>query len=127
MTACGLNLAGLYDLPSLSLAHPGSPANKPSGAFLTGILAAFVATPCTGPFMGVALGSALILPPPAALAVFAGLGLGLALPFLALAYIPGLRARMPKPGPWMETFRHILAVPMLLTARSEEHTPELQS
>src|SRR3546814_18099277 len=48
--------------------------------------------------------------------VFAGLGLGLALPFLALAYIPGLRARMPKPGLWMETFRHILAVPMLLTA-----------
>ncbi len=116
VTAIALNLAGLFDLPSLSLDHPGAPTNKPSGAFLTGALAAFVATPCTGPFMGAALGSALVLPPVAALGIFAGLGLGIALPFLALAYIPALRTRLPRPGPWMETFRRILAVPMVLTA-----------
>ena len=114
--AIGLNLAGLFDLPSLSLDHPGSPANRPSAAFLTGILAAFIATPCTGPFMGAALGSALVLPWPAALGVFAGLGLGLALPFVAIAYVPALRRRLPRPGPWMERFRRVLAVPMLLTA-----------
>lgn len=116
VTAIGLNLAGLYDLPSLSLDHPGSPANKPSGAFMTGILAAVIATPCTGPFMGAALGSALVLPPVLGLSVFAGLGFGLALPFLAIAYVPALRARLPRPGKWMETLRRILAVPMLLTA-----------
>jgi thiol:disulfide interchange protein len=66
--------------------------------------------------MGAALGAALILPTAAALAIFAGLGLGLALPFLLLGYVPALRRRLPKPGPWMDTFRHILAVPMLLTA-----------
>ncbi len=87
-----------------------------SGAFATGALAAFVATPCAGPFMGAALGAALVLPWPAALAVFAGLGLGLALPFLALGFVPALRRRLPKPGAWMERFRRILSVPMWLTA-----------
>jgi thiol:disulfide interchange protein len=66
--------------------------------------------------MGAALGAALILPPAAALAVFGGLGLGLALPFLLLGFIPALRRRLPKPGPWMAKFRRILAIPMLLTA-----------
>ncbi|PNA34258.1 thiol:disulfide interchange protein, partial [Pseudomonas sp. MPR-LB5] len=68
------------------------------------------------PFMGAALGAALVLPWPAALAVFDGLGLGLALPFLALGFVPTLRKRLPKPGMWMETFRRILSVPMWLTA-----------
>jgi DsbC/DsbD-like thiol-disulfide interchange protein/cytochrome c biogenesis protein CcdA len=112
VTAITLNLAGLFELPSLG----GRLAGGRTGAFWTGALAAFVATPCTGPFMGAALGAALILPPAAALAVFAGLGLGLALPFLLLGYIPALRRRLPRPGPWMVRFRHILAVPMGLTA-----------
>ena len=112
VTAIALNLAGLFELPSLG----GRLASGRTGAFATGALAAFVATPCTGPFMGAALGAALILPAPAALAVFAGLGLGLALPFLLLGYIPALRSRLPRPGPWMVRFRHILAAPMLLTA-----------
>jgi thiol:disulfide interchange protein/DsbC/DsbD-like thiol-disulfide interchange protein len=112
VTAIALNLAGLFELPSLG----GRLAGGRTGAFWTGALAAFVATPCTGPFMGAALGAALVLPPPAALAVFAGLGLGLALPFLLLGYVPALRRKLPKPGPWMERFRHILAVPMALTA-----------
>ena len=112
VTAITLNLAGLFELPSLG----GRLAAGRGGAFWTGALAAFVATPCTGPFMGAALGAALILPAAAALAVFAGLGLGLALPFLLLGYIPALRRRLPRPGPWMVRFRHILAVPMGLTA-----------
>jgi thiol:disulfide interchange protein len=112
VTAITLNLAGLFELPSLG----GRLAGGRGGAFWTGALAAFVATPCTGPFMGAALGAALILPPAAALAVFAGLGLGLALPFLLLGYVPTLRRRLPRPGPWMVRFRHVLAAPMGLTA-----------
>ena len=65
--------------------------------------------------MGAALGAALVLPWPAALAVFAGLGLGLALPFLAIGFVPALRRRLPRPGLWMERFRRVLAVPMALT------------
>jgi thiol:disulfide interchange protein len=66
--------------------------------------------------MGAALGAALVLPTSAAMAVFGGLGLGIALPFLLLGFVPALRRRLPKPGAWMETFRHILSVPMFLTA-----------
>ena len=66
--------------------------------------------------MGAALGAALVLPAGAALAVFAGLGLGLALPFLALGFVPALRRLLPKPGRWMETLQRILSVPMFLTA-----------
>lgn len=116
--AIGLNFAGLFEV-NLGTASAGTGlAGKPGaqGAFFTGGLAAFVATPCTGPFMAGALGAALVLPPAAGLAVFAGLGLGLALPFLAIGFVPALRRRLPKPGPWMLTFRRILAVPMLLTA-----------
>jgi thiol:disulfide interchange protein len=112
VTAIALNLAGLFELPSLA----GRAGGGKAGAFGTGALAAFVATPCTGPFMGAALGAALILPAAAALAVFAGLGLGLALPFLLLGFVPALRRRLPRPGPWMIRFRHVLAVPMALTA-----------
>ena len=111
--AIALNLAGLFEIPTPRFVGNSGGA---SGAFATGALAAFIATPCTGPFMGAALGAALVLPWPAALAVFAGLGLGLALPFLALGFVPALRRRLPKPGAWMETFRHILSVPMWLTA-----------
>jgi len=110
-----LNLAGLFELPSIG-AGALSGRGGVGGAFWTGALAAFVATPCTGPFMGAALGAALVLPPAAAIAVFAGLGLGLALPFLLLGFVPALRRRLPKPGKWMVRLRHILAVPMALTA-----------
>ncbi|MFA7604630.1 MAG: thioredoxin family protein, partial [Novosphingobium sp.] len=87
-----------------------------SGAFATGLLAAFVATPCTGPFMAAAMGAALLLPVLPAMALFVALGLGLALPFLAVAFIPALRRRLPRPGAWMVAFRRWLALPMGLTA-----------
>ena len=106
------NLAGLYELPSIPITRKGGRASS----FATGLLAAFVATPCTGPFMAAALGAALLLPVPQAMLLFAALGLGLALPFLLLGYVPALRSRLPKPGPWMDRFRKILAIPMGLTA-----------
>ena len=111
-----LNLAGLFELPTFGAGDGLAGKSGAAGAFWTGALAAFVATPCTGPFMGAALGAALVLPAAAGLAIFAGLGLGLALPFLALGFIPALRRRLPRPGPWMSTLRRILAVPMALTA-----------
>lgn len=111
-TAITANLAGLFELPSLSVTRSGEPAS----AFATGLLAAFVATPCTGPFMAAALGAALLLPAPEALLLFATLGLGLALPFLAIGLVPALRGLLPKPGAWMVRFRHIMAIPMGLTA-----------
>jgi thiol:disulfide interchange protein len=116
ITAVALNLAGLFELPALTAGGRLAERRGLSGAFWTGALAAFVATPCTGPFMGAALGAALVLPTALALAVFAGLGLGLALPFLLLGFVPALRRRLPKPGPWMERFRRLMSVPMFLTA-----------
>ncbi len=106
------NLLGLYEFTIPGIAGDGSP----QGAFATGLLAAFAATPCTGPFMAAAMGAALLLPVPQGLALFGALGLGLALPFLLIAYVPRLRALLPKPGGWMVTFRRWMALPMGLTA-----------
>jgi thiol:disulfide interchange protein/DsbC/DsbD-like thiol-disulfide interchange protein len=118
MVAIGLNLAGLYEIDVAGRGAGGrlTAQGGAGGAFWTGVLAAFVATPCTGPFMGVALGAAIALPPVAGLAVFAGLGFGLALPFLLLGFVPALRRRLPKPGAWMDRFRRLLSVPMFATA-----------
>jgi thiol:disulfide interchange protein len=106
------NFLGLFEMTVPGLSGDGSR----SGAFATGLLAAFAATPCTGPFMAAAMGAALLLPVVPALALFAALGLGLALPFLAIAYVPALRRRLPRPGPWMNRFRRWMALPMGLTA-----------
>jgi thiol:disulfide interchange protein len=116
ITAIALGLAGLFQLPVLGAGDRLTRSEGLRGAFFTGALAAFVATPCTGPFMGAALGAALVLPTVGALAVFAGLGLGLALPFLLLGFVPALRRLLPRPGRWMETFQRILSLPMFLTA-----------
>lgn len=116
ITAVALNLAGLFELPALTGGGRLAERGGLSGAFWTGALAAFVATPCTGPFMGAALGAALVLPTAVALAIFAGLGFGLALPFLLLGFVPALRRRLPKPGAWMARFRRLLSIPMFLTA-----------
>ena len=116
MTAVALNLAGLFELPTIGAGGRLAAKGGAGGAFWTGALAAFVATPCTGPFMGAALGAALVLPAALALAVFAGLGFGLALPFLLVGFVPALRRLLPKPGAWMERFRRAMSVPMFLTA-----------
>ena len=119
VSGIALNLAGLFEVATpdvVNRAAAGGVGGGAGGAFATGALAAFVATPCTGPFMGAALGAALVLPTAAALLVFAGLGLGIALPFLAIGFVPALRQRLPRPGPWMATLRRVLAVPMFATA-----------
>lgn len=107
-----MNFAGLFELPQLRVKG----GSGRTGSFAAGLLAAFVATPCTGPFMAAALGAALLLPPASALLLFAALGLGLALPFLVIGFVPALRRMLPKPGAWMERFRNWMALPMGLTA-----------
>ena len=104
------NLLGVFELPVLS------GRIQPAGSFGTGALAAFIATPCAGPFLGVALGTALLLPIAGSVLVFTALGLGLAIPFLVIAFIPALRNRLPKPGAWMRTLQRFLAIPMGLSA-----------
>jgi DsbC/DsbD-like thiol-disulfide interchange protein/cytochrome c biogenesis protein CcdA len=116
MVAITANLAGLFEVGGIGAGDRLTRRGGVAGSFWTGVLAAVVATPCTGPFMAAATGAALLLPVAQALLIFAGLGFGLALPFLALAYIPALRSRMPKPGPWMDRLRKVMAVPMALTA-----------
>ena len=87
-----------------------------TGSFMTGVLATTVASPCTAPFMGPALGFAVAQSSAVALLVFAFLGLGMALPFILLTWVPALNRRLPKPGQWMETFKQFLAFPLYLTA-----------
>jgi len=108
-TAITLNLVRAFELSAI-----GSDRH-PTASFGTGALAAFVATPCAGPFLGAALGTALLLPAAGSVLVFAALGLGLALPFLAVAFIPALRRRLPSPGPWMLRLQRFLAIPMAAT------------
>lgn len=116
--AVGLNLSGVFEIPSRWSGAGGKWASGSgsAGSFATGVLAAVVAAPCTAPFMAVAAGGALLLPAAQALLVFGVMGLGLALPYLALTLSPGLARRMPKPGAWMETFKQALAFPMYATA-----------
>lgn len=110
-TVITLNFAGIFELPSVDTGN-----GQRRSAFATGLLAAVAATPCTGPFMAAALGAALLLPAPLALMLFAALGLGLALPFLLIGFVPALRRMLPKPGAWMDRFRRAMALPMALTA-----------
>ncbi len=116
VTAIGFNLAGLFELPNVNFGNKLAAKDGPAGSFWTGALAAFVATPCTGPFMAAALGATIVLPPIAALVIFAGLGIGLALPFLLIAFVPAIRNRLPKPGAWLDSFRKAMAIPMFLTS-----------
>jgi thiol:disulfide interchange protein/DsbC/DsbD-like thiol-disulfide interchange protein len=114
-----LNLSGVFHVGAgLQGTGSGPLSRLPGGmgAFFTGALAVIVAAPCTAPFMAFALGAALVMPWPMALMVFLGLGLGLALPFVGVSLSPGLLARLPRPGPWMERLKGLLAFPMYATA-----------
>ncbi len=116
-TLIGLNLAGVFEfgqfvpgrLATLQARHPAG------DAFLTGVLAVAIASPCTAPFMGAALGFAIDMPAPQALAVFAALGVGMALPYLLTAWVPAVVGWLPRPGAWMDTFRRAMAFPMFAT------------
>lgn len=115
--ALGLNLMGLFELGTLlpqrlctwRASHPAA------DAFGSGVLAVLAASPCTAPFMGAALGFAITQPPAQSLAVFATLGVGMALPYAALVLLPGWRQRLPRPGPWMLRLKQALAFPMFAT------------
>ncbi|MFK4707224.1 thiol:disulfide interchange protein [Roseateles asaccharophilus] len=110
----GLNLSGFFDVGgSFTGIGSGLAARQGlAGSFFTGVLAAVVATPCTAPFMGAALAFALSQPAAVMLAVFLALGLGLALPFLILAFWPAAQRWLPRPGAWMDKFKQFLAFPM---------------
>ena len=116
-TLIGLNLSGLFELTrvlpssvaSLQLEHPAA------NAFLTGVLAVAIAAPCTAPFMGASLGLAVALPAPEALAIFAAIGVGLALPYLAASLVPAFARALPRPGVWMDTLKKFMAFPMFAT------------
>ena len=108
----GLSLLDVFEL-RLPVRISASSSQGGTGSFLSGLLATAVATPCTAPFMGGALGYALTQPPAASFGVFTALALGLAAPYVVLSALPGLITRIPRPGPWMVTLRQILAFPML--------------
>ncbi|MEH8017453.1 thioredoxin family protein [Rheinheimera muenzenbergensis] len=116
--ALGLSLSGVLQF-GLGLMNAGSSlasASGGKGAFFTGVLAVVVASPCTAPFMGAALGYAVSQSAVVTLLVFVALGLGMALPFLLLAYVPGLARLLPKPGAWMDRLKQWLAYPLYLSA-----------
>lgn len=116
--AIGLNLLGLFEVGGGLQNIGGDLVAKGGnmGAFFTGALAVIVATPCTAPVMAGAIGYALAQPAFVMAAVFFALALGFALPFLALSYSPALLRMLPKPGPWMDTFKQALAFPMFAAA-----------
>ena len=116
--ALGLSLSGILTIGTSLTRVGGSRLLQQgglSGSFFAGVLATVVATPCTAPFMGASIGFALVQPFVVGLAVFLALGLGLALPFLVLAFVPGLQRLLPRPGRWMETLKQFLAFPLYAT------------
>lgn len=117
MFAIGLNLLGVFEIGGSLMGVGSRLAEREgvSGAFFTGLLAAFVGAPCVGPFMGPAVGAAATQPPHIVMAIFLLIGLGLAAPFTLLSFTPAFAKVLPKPGRWMETFRQVLAFPMFAT------------
>jgi thiol:disulfide interchange protein DsbD len=119
MTLIALNLFGVFEitLSGKALGAASGLSAKPgfSGAFFNGVLATILATPCTAPFLGTALGFALTQPPFTIALVFLAAGFGLALPFVLLCFFPRALKFLPKPGAWMEKFKNLMGFPMLAT------------
>ncbi|HZZ37572.1 MAG TPA: protein-disulfide reductase DsbD domain-containing protein [Acidobacteriaceae bacterium] len=113
----GLALAGQFEIGLSLTSAGGSLAQKQgyAGSFFTGVLAMVVATPCTAPFMGAAIGYALSHSAWVSFVVFTALALGLAVPYLLLAYFPGWARLLPKPGAWMEVLKQAVSVPIFAT------------
>jgi thiol:disulfide interchange protein DsbD len=118
MIVMGLSMSGMFELGTswMGFGQQLTEGTSPRSAFFSGALAAIVASPCTAPFMGPALGFAITQPAPIALGVFAALALGLSLPIVLLSFAPGLGRWLPKPGAWMERFKQFLAYPLYATA-----------
>jgi thiol:disulfide interchange protein DsbD len=114
--ALALNLSGVFEFGALLPGAAGWTLRNPyADAFLSGVLAVIIASPCTAPFMGAALGFAITQPPAQTLAVFAALGVGMALPFTLLSLFPEWRRVLPRPGPWMVRLKQLLAFPLYAT------------
>jgi len=112
-----LNLSGVFEWGAFAqtLTANLTARGRYADAFLSGVVASVVATPCTAPFMGAAVGFTLTQSAGLALAVFATLGIGMALPVLVLSHFPALMKKLPRPGAWMETFKQVLAFPLFAT------------
>jgi thiol:disulfide interchange protein DsbD len=118
MFGLGLNLMGVFEIGNslMNVAGSAETGEGLKGSFFSGVLATVLATPCTAPFMGTALGAAITMPAIAALLVFAVLGFGMAVPYIILSSFPALMKKLPKPGAWMETFKQFMAFPLFATA-----------
>jgi len=116
MFLLGLSLAGVFEVGTSAVSLAGKVKGEGyGGSFFSGVLATAVATPCTGPFMGPALGFALTLSAFQSLTVFTFLALGMAAPYVVLSSFPKLIEKLPRPGPWMETFKQLMSFPMFAT------------
>jgi len=114
----GLNLSGLFEFGHFVPSSVASFqfANPATNSLWSGVFAVVIASPCTAPFMGASLGLAIGFPAWQALPIFGAMGLGMALPFLLVSISSGWLKYLPKPGAWMNTFRHVMALPMYVTA-----------
>jgi thiol:disulfide interchange protein len=116
-TLIGLNLMGVFEFTNVLPSGIATlqAKNPQIDAFLSGVLAVAIASPCTAPFMGASLGYALGLPAWQALSIFAALGVGMALPYLLASITPAVARMLPRPGAWMDVFKKIMAFPMFAT------------
>ena len=112
-----LNLFGLFEIPNIpGLGGLGANQRGFLGDFTSGVLATLLATPCSAPFLGTAIGFALAAPVPVLVLIFLFVGVGLALPYFAVIAFPRLAAAMPKPGRWMLRLRQVLGLALVATA-----------
>jgi len=117
MLVLGLNLSGVFNIGgNFGVGQELASRGGMTGSFFTGLLAVVVATPCTAPFMGTAIGFAMTQSPLEAVLIFEALGLGLAFPYLVLSFAPGVARRLPKPGVWMDRVKQVLAFPLYAAA-----------
>ena len=116
--AVGLSLAGVFTIGDSVSGAGESLTRKPgaTGAFFTGVLAVAVAAPCIGPLLAAPMGAAMLLPAPVSILIFAAMALGLAAPFVAVTFAPGLGRILPKPGAWMAFFKQALSFPVFAAA-----------
>lgn len=120
VTLVALNLFGVFEVTlggrTMGAAAQLASKSGAAGSFFNGVLATALATPCTAPFLGLALGFAFVQPPLVVLSMFLVVGLGLALPYVVISFAPGLARYLPKPGAWMERFKVAMGFPMAATA-----------
>lgn len=116
--AFGLSLFGVFEIPTIggNQAMNASAKEGPVGYFFTGVFATLLATPCSAPFLGTAVAVAFTAPTHILFLIFTMVGLGLAFPFLLIAFVPAMYRLLPKPGAWMESFKHLLGFTLVVTS-----------